>query len=201
MKQANIHGVVLADRIFPDVSLSKDILLVFSGALLLILCAQIKFPLYPVPVTGQTFGVLLVAALLGRKRGSASMITYLSFGSVGLPVFANGASGFSAFLGPTAGYLVGFVIAAFLVGWLCEKGWYRHFITTTLSMIFGMLVIYSFGVAWLSQFVEWRLVFYVGVAPFLIGDVLKIALATLILPIGWRFIGHVNYKKKAKQMD
>jgi biotin transport system substrate-specific component len=110
-------------------------------------------------------------------------------GAMGLPVFAGGMAGLARFVGPTAGYLLGFVVAAFVVGSLSERGWDRKPWTTAASMIIGNGIIYAFGVAWLWRFVGWEAVLNAGVVPFLPGDALKIALATILLPSGWRIIG------------
>jgi biotin transport system substrate-specific component len=142
-----------------------------------------------VPITGQTLAVLLLGALLGIKRGSIAVVGYLGLGASGLPVFAGGASGVARLVGPTSGYLLGFVAAAVVVGWLSERGWDRHIGTTALAMVAGNLVIYLFGGAWLAQFVGWQRVLGLGVLPFLVGDVVKIGLAALALPLGWSLIG------------
>jgi biotin transport system substrate-specific component len=163
-----------------------------GGAAALAVLAQVQIPLQPVPVTGQTFGVLLVGALYGSRRGSLSMLTYLVMGAAGLPVFAGGAAGPAHFVGPTGGYLVGFVAAAWLVGRLAERGWDRKVPSTALAMSLGTLLIYVPGVAWLSTFVGWGRVLQLGMFPFLLGDVLKVALAALTLPRGWRLIGRLG---------
>jgi biotin transport system substrate-specific component len=179
----------LADRAWPQLSLHRDILLILTGALLVALCSRVEIPLRPVPITGQTFGVLLVGALLGSRRGAMSLLSYLALGAAGFPVFASGAYGPARFFGPTGGYLAGFVLAAALVGWLSERGWDRRSLTTILAMALGMLVIYACGVTWLAHFVGWGQVLTVGVFPFLLGDSFKIALAALALPLGWTLTG------------
>ena len=189
MNRATHQRLVLVDTVWPAESLRRDIILILTGALLVALCSRVEIPLQPVPVTGQTFGVLLVGALLGSRRGAMSMLSYLALGAAGFPVFASGAYGPARFLGPTGGYLAGFVLAAALVGWLSERGWDRRVITTTLAMALGMLVIYTCGVTWLAHFVGWGQVLTVGVFPFLLGDGLKIALAALALPFGWTLTG------------
>jgi biotin transport system substrate-specific component len=163
--------------------------LIIVGALLTALCSQIEIPLQPVPITGQTFGVLLVGALLGTRRGGISMLAYVGMGAVGLPVFAGGAAGVSRLAGPTGGYLAGFAVAAAVVGFLSRYGWDRHVVTTGLAMGLGTLTIYLFGVVWLSRFVGWSRVLPTGVAPFLIGDAVKLVLAAVALPWAWKFIG------------
>ena len=189
MNSATHRRLVWVDTVWPALSLRRDIILILTGALLVALCAHIEIPLQPVPITCQTFGVLLAGALLGSRRGAMSMLTYLALGASGFPVFASGAYGPARFFGPTGGYLAGFVIAAALVGWLSERGWDRLVVTTALAMTLGMLVIYACGVAWLAHFVGWGQVLSVGVFPFLLGDGFKIALAALALPFGWTLTG------------
>ncbi|HZA45488.1 MAG TPA: biotin transporter BioY [Rubrobacter sp.] len=150
------------------------------------LTAQVEIPLWPVPLTLQTLGVLFTGAVLGGRRGALALLLYLAEGAVGLPVFAGGASGVAYMLGPTGGYLVGFVLAAGLVGWLAERGWDRRLVWTALAMAIGNLVIYALGVAWLAVFLgdpETALV--KGMLIFIVGDLIKIAIATMALPGGW----------------
>lgn len=180
-----------ADRFRPRrLSLLYDVALILGGAWLVAISAQIavRLPFSPVPVTGQTFAVLLVGALLGSRRGGLSMLTYLGQGLAGLPVFANGGSGPAYVSGPTGGYLIGFVAAAFVVGWLAEHHWDRHALTTALAMLLGNLVIYFCGVMWLSSFVGIENAWSAGLVPFIAGDVVKIGLAAALLPSGWRFV-------------
>jgi biotin transporter BioY len=141
-----------------------------------------------VPITGQTFAVLLIGAVLGSRRGALSILLYLGWGAMGLPVFSGGGGGIATLAGPTGGYLAGFVPAAFLVGWLCERGWDRSLWTAGLAMVLGNIVIYFFGLLWLAGFVGWDQVVALGLAPFILGDVLKIILAALALPGGWALI-------------
>ncbi len=189
MSQTTAQNTVLIDRLWPGIGAFRTFVCIAMGCLLVALVARIEIPLYPVPITGQTFGVLIVAALLGRIRGTTCIISYLALGATGLPVFAGGHSGITAFFGPTAGYLFGFVLAAALVGSLCEIGWDRKFWTTVYAMSLGMVVIYASGVIWLSRFVGWEQVLAVGIIPFLIGDAIKVALAAVILPNGWALLG------------
>jgi biotin transport system substrate-specific component len=174
--------------------IGREVALVLGGSLLIGLSAQLKvvLPFTPVPITGQTFAVLLLGALYGSKRGPATVLTYLALGVIGLPVFAGGAYGIARLVGPTGGYLVGFLAAAFVVGWLSELGWDRQPWTAAISMSIGSAVIYGAGVLWLSRFVGWEAVLSTGVLPFLPGDAVKIALATILLPTGWRLIGRFH---------
>ncbi len=171
-------------------ALLYDAALVLAGSLFVALCAQFAIPLpfSPVPVTGQTLAVLTVGVLLGSRRGSLALLTYLAEGALGLPVLAGGAAGLSRLTGPTGGYLIGFVAAAFLVGWLAEQGWDRRFESTLLAMVLGNVVIYACGLPWLGRFVGVEQVFTLGLWPFLPGDLGKILLATASLPWGWRLL-------------
>lgn len=180
--------LVLVDAAWPRKDWRRLAFLVVVGSLLIALLAQMEIPLQPVPITGQTFGVLLVGALLGSRLGAVTVLTYLAWGVVGLPVFAGGSSGLARFVGSTGGYLVGFVGAAFLVGWLSERGWDRRVLSTAVAMLLGTILIYLPGIAWLSRFVGWDRVLELGLAPFVIGDLLKVALAALALPIAWTIV-------------
>ena len=182
---------VMIDAVWPAVGIWRESALIVAGCLLIALAAhlQVLLPFSPVPVTGQTFAVLFLGALYGSRRGPATVVTYLMLGAMGLPVFAGGLAGLARFVGPTAGYLLGFVVAAFVVGSLSERGWDRKPWTSAASMIIGNGIIYALGVAWLWRFVGWEAVLNAGVVPFLPGDALKIALATILLPSGWRIIG------------
>lgn len=186
------HGMVLTDRLVPGIGVRREVLMVALGTVLVALCSRMEVPLQPVPITGQTFGVLLVGALLGARRGAQALAGYLGLGVAGLPLFATGAPGIAHLLGPTGGYLIGFVAAAWLVGWLSERGWDRHVVGAAAAMILGNLVIYAAGSAWLAGFVGPSKVFALGIAPFLFGDALKVALAALLLPTAWRFAGRAS---------
>jgi biotin transporter BioY len=184
-----MQRTTLVDSIVRPTGLIWEIALIVAGSLLVALTAQIKIPLWPVPVTGQTFGVLLVGAFLGRRAG-ISLLLYLLEGALGLPVFAGGAAGFAYLTGPTGGFLLGFVAAAFVVGWLAEQGWDRRVETAVLAMLLGNLVIYLLGLPWLAVFTGWADVLPLGLIPFIPGDVVKVILAALALPWGWRIAPH-----------
>ncbi len=166
------HSLTLSQALFPQTGLLRNALLVLAGSGLVALSAQIeiRLPFTPVPITGQTFGVLLVGALLGSRRGAAALVLYLLEGTSGLPFFAGGGSGPAHLSGPTGGYLVGFAAAAFLVGWLAEREWDRRPSTTFLAMALGNGVIYLFGLLWLARFVPSDLLLTAGILPFLPGD-------------------------------
>lgn len=194
--------MVYADLLRPTVRRSAwvyDVALVLAGSWLIALSAQVAVPLpfSPVPVTGQTAAVLLVGALLGSRRGSLAVLVYIAQGAAGLPVFAGGAFGLSRVLGPTGGYLLGFVAAAFLVGLLAERGWDRRPLTTAAAMALGNVVIYTVGALWLAVFVGGlRQALAVGVVPFLPGDLLKIAVAAILLPAGWKLLGWSSHSPR-----
>ena len=172
--------------------LAVDAALVLGGALLVAGAAQIAFklPFTPVPVTGQTFAVLLVGSSLGAVRGAASLSLYLALGAAGLPFYAQGASGASQISSPSGGYLVGFVAAAALTGALAQRGWDRRFATSVSAMLTGNVVIYLFGLVWLAHSLQTGLerTLELGLYPFVPGDVLKLYLAAAVLPTAWRLI-------------
>ena len=160
---------------------------IVAGSLLVALSAQfeVELPVSPVPITGQTFAVLLVGAAYGSRLGAATLGAYLLEGVGGMPVFAGGGSGWAAIDGPTGGYLLGFVAAAFAVGWLAERGWDRNPLTTAVAMVLGNVIIYAAGVTQLQNFVGWENVWRFGVRDFLAGDSVKILLAAGVLPGAW----------------
>ena len=169
--------------------LELPVLLAFN--LLLAGCAYvtIHLPFSPVPITGQTFGVLLVAMALGRTRGTAVVAAYVMEGALGLPVFAGGTTGPAILVGPTGGYLLGFVAAAAVVGFLADRGWSRTLGLSLLAMTIGTAIIFAVGLAQLSLFVPADLLLATGFTPFLIGGAIKIALAGGVLPAVWSFLG------------
>lgn len=178
----------LALAFVPDRALARA-LLVLGGTLLLALSAQVAVPLpfSPVPVTGQTFAVLLVGAALGARLGAATVLLYLAEGAAGLPVFAPGPTvGIARLAGPTGGYLAGFVLAAFVVGLLAERGWDRRIPTAIAAMLAGEAVIYAVALPLLARFVPAERLLDAGLWPFVAGDLYKLALAALALPLAWR---------------
>ena len=163
-----------------------DAALVVLFSALVGLTAQGEIPLWPVPLTLQTLGVLFTGTLLGGRRGALALLLYLAEGAVGLPVFAGGASGIVYMLEPTGGYLAGFVVAAGVVGWLAERGWDRQLVWTMIAMALGNLVIYALGVPWLAVFLgDLQDALIQGMLIFIPGDLIKIAVAVLVLPSGW----------------
>lgn len=182
---------VLADAL--PRSAVRNLALVLGGAAFVGLAAQIAVPLpfTPVPVTGQTFAVLLTAAALGTWRGLASLLTYALLGLAGVPWFAEGSSAFSGgVLTVSFGYVIGFIAAAGVVGWLAARGNTRTPLRTAGLMALGSLIIYAFGATWLALAIDVPLSTAVslGVTPFVLGDLLKIALAAGLFPLAWRAV-------------
>ncbi len=181
----------LLDRTFPQVDRRlRDVGLVLGGSLFVAVMAQVRIPLpfTPVPLTGQTLAVLLIGAALGPRKGAASLLLYLVQGLIGLPFFAGGTSGSAVVLGPTGGYLVGFIAAAALVGLLAERGMDRHLRGSLQVFLAGELVIYLCGVAWLSLSLGLERALVAGFLPFLPGDAIKLVLAALALPAAWKLV-------------
>jgi biotin transport system substrate-specific component len=181
----------LSTRYFPyTAAWLRDLSLIVFGALLVAALAQVIIPLpfTPVPITGQTFAVLLVGAALGSKRGAASLVLYTVMGALGLPFFAGGVSGLVYLSGPTLGYLIGFIAAAYDIGLLTERGLERSVRTSLVPFLVGTLVIYIFGAGWLAVQFGIAKALTLGVFPFIVGDAIKLVLAALALPAAWKLV-------------
>ena len=168
----------------------RNVVLAVMGSLLIWASAKIYVPLYPVPITMQTFAVLAVGMAYGWRLGAASVLFYLAEGAAGLPVFAGTAEpGLAILTGSTGGYLFGFILAAAACGWLAERGWDRNIVTTALAMYIGNVLIYIPGLLWLGNVLGWENpILAWGLTPFILGDVMKLALAAAVLPLAWRFV-------------
>ncbi|MEE8443333.1 MAG: biotin transporter BioY [Dehalococcoidia bacterium] len=159
-----------------------DATLIVGYAALTGLAAQVKVYINPaVPITGQTFAVLLAGAALGSKRGGASMLFYLMMGIAGVPVFASG----GAISGASRGYLLGFVVAAVIVGYLVERGWARNPVKLVAAMLAGEVAIYACGLPWLAFYVPANKVLPWGLNDFIIGDIIKLLMAAFGVPLAW----------------
>ena len=170
-----------------SLTIMAQICLLVCGVTALAVSAHIKIPFYPVPLTMQTLVVLLIGMSYGSRLGGATVLAYLGAGAAGAPVFAGGA-GIIYFAGPTGGYLAGFFVAAITLGFLAERGWARSFVTTALSMVIGIALIYACGVTWLSQLIGFEKAVSFGILPFLYGDALKLVIASLGMPFAWSFL-------------
>jgi biotin transport system substrate-specific component len=199
--------LVLADLALPTGTAARAVLnvvLVLAGTALVAGLAQLIIPTQPIPFTGQTLGVLLVGAALGPLRGAASLGLYLVLGLVGVPVYApqpdgSHLTGATAFAAPSFGYLVGFVVAATIVGFLSRLAWDRNVLKMVLSFAIGSIVIYTFGVGGLmiSLGLDFPTAVLIGVVPFLIGDAIKALIAAGLLPGSWKLISLAEKKTRA----
>ena len=184
---ASVRTLTLADAALPRADFLRNALLIVGASLATALAARIAIPLpwTPVPLTGQTFAVLLTGMVLGSRRGFLALALYLAEGAAGLPVFAGGGAGPAALLGPTGGYLIAFPLAAAVTGLLAERGWDRRMLSTLAAMLIGSCVIFAGGLAWLARFVPPAQLLGMGLIPFLPGDVAKALLAALAFPFAW----------------
>lgn len=199
------QGVLtLSHALVPERTLLNDVLLVLAGSAVVALFAQLTIPLYPVPITGQTFAVLLVGAALGSKRGGLALLAYIGEGLAGLPVYQAGNSawvlnrfGEPYIRGSTVGYLVGFVLAAFVVGWLVERYQMDRAPSRMLVlMLVGNVVLYVPGLLWLQMWLTAHEValsaWQAGLLPFLPGDALKLMAAAIVGPAGWDLVRSIR---------
>ena len=187
-----VGSPTLADRFFAR-RLLTDLILLGAGAALVALSAQLTVPLWPVPITAQTLAAFLVGATLGALRGGLSLALYVLVGALGAPVFSEGNSGFDALLGNDGGFLIGFIPAAALAGWLAERRWDRRLPTALAAFGLAAVVPYVFGLPWLAFWLgqngyanDLVAVLEAGLFPFVIGALLKVVLAALLLRLAWR---------------
>jgi biotin transport system substrate-specific component len=185
--------LTLRDAFVGRSSSVRTLAVIVGGAGLIAACAQISIPLgfTPVPITGQTFAVLLVGAGLGSVAGTASTLLYVALGAVGLPVYADHTHGWHIVTSASGGYLVGFIAAAALTGALAERRWDRRFSSSLGALLTGNVVIYLFGVGWLAHEAHFSFATALekGLYPFVPGDVLKMYLAAAMLPAAWKLAG------------
>ena len=194
---ADERGLTIGDFLVP-VSVGerlstrlRHVILIALGAAVIALSARLVIPTIPVPFTGQTLAVLLVGGALGFRRGSAAVLLYLAIGALGAPIYAESKAGLAVIGGPTGGYLIGFVVAAGLVGRLAELGWDRRLPGALVAMTVGTAVIYAIGVPWLkvTTGLPWSEAVAVGMTQFLIWDLAKACIAGATFPIAWWLIG------------
>jgi biotin transport system substrate-specific component len=187
----------LADRIFAR-SVVTDLALIASGTALTALSAQVIIPMYPVPFTMQTFVVLIVGSTLGTTRGTLSMLLYAVLGLVGLPIFGGASSGAAVLFGASGGYIIGFIFAAALTGWLAQSNWDKKFLGAAVSFVAGGVVIFAFGLMGLSMSLHLGLqdTLAGGLYPFAITEVLKAALATALIPSTWKLVKWIDNTRK-----
>lgn len=185
----------LADRMVSRTRV-MDVALIVAGAALTAVSAQITVPLWPVPVTGQTLAVLLVGVSLGAVRGGLSMLLYAMLGVVGLPVFSESSSGWNIVAGPTGGYIIGFIFAAIVTGWLAQREWDRKLLRACVAFLAGSIVTFAFGLPWLATYLgavgapnDLNSVLAAGLYPFIVGGVVKSVLGAGIITLAWVVVG------------
>jgi biotin transport system substrate-specific component len=193
------RGLTIADFFVPIEigerlnSRVRDIVLVIAGAFFIYLTSLVVIPIQgnPVPITGQTFGVLLVGGGLGLRRGLAAVTLYVLLGIVGLPFFAEGKGGMAVIWGASGGYLIGFIAMGAVVGRLAELGWDRKFVGALGAMLVGSIVLYAIALPWLKNVtgMSWQQTIQTGLVPYLFGDALKAILAAVLFPVAWWVVG------------
>jgi len=188
----SIATTTLRTAVFPRSTVLTNTAFVITGVAFLSLLAQIAIPVpgSPVPVTGQTLGVLLLATSYGATLGTTTFFTYLLIGALGAPVFANGGSGIERIVGATGGYLVGMLLTSALLGYLGGRKWDQKFRTALPAMLLGNALTFGLGLLWLHQYTgkDWAWTISAGFTPFIIGEILKIAIAGTSLPLIWQFV-------------
>jgi biotin transport system substrate-specific component len=195
--EAAVRPGTLVDAVVPcgtrSAAFARDALLVVSGAALVAGAAQVTIPWDPVPLTGQTFAVLLVGGLLGVWRAVAALTLYWVVGALGAPIFSDAAGGWDAATAPSGGYIIGFIVAAAVVGWFCERGADRSVLAMFGVLFLGNVIIYAFGLPWLAESnigvdgadFGWANAWTYGAKPFIAGDIVKLLAVAGLLPAGW----------------
>tara|TARA_B100000686_G_scaffold309331_1_gene351141 strand:- start:32 stop:607 length:576 start_codon:yes stop_codon:yes gene_type:complete len=180
---------VLIDTLLPTNGIKtvyKNIFLVLFGTLLLAVSSKVQVPFWPVPMTMQTFIVFIIGMTYGPKLAFLTLLAYLFEGSLGLPVFAKG-GGIAYLIGPTAGYLYGMTIAAFVIGLFSQKGFAKSYLKSLLALLIGTIIIFTLGVAYLGSIIGYEKALAAGLYPFIISELFKIFLATMLIPTIWKY--------------
>jgi biotin transport system substrate-specific component len=189
---SHVSAPTLAVALWPTANARwRAVLLALAGSALLTLSAKVQVPFWPVPMTMQTYVVLVLGMAMGARLGAATIALYLAEGAIGLPVFAGTPEkglGVAYMMGPTGGYLLGFLIAGTLVGWLAERGWDRGWPRALAAMTLGHAVLFFFGVAWLGTFVGAEKAIALGLTPFWAATIAKTLLGVATLPLAWKIL-------------
>lgn len=188
----NTPNLTLADQLWPTSTLNwtRAVLLAVLGTAIVALAAHVSVPMLPVPMTLQTLAVLAIGAAFGSRLGAATLALYAVEGAAGLPVFSPTADGYPGITGPTGGYIIGFILAAGLVGWFAERGWDRSLPKMLFASVLGGTILYVPGLAWLSTFVGgFAKAIEYGLPPFIMGDLVKAAIAAIGFPAVWHLLG------------
>ena len=170
-----------------QVSIIGKLIVLLLGVTILSLSAHFKVPFYPVPMTLQTLVVLLIGMSYGLHLGGATILSYLLLGAFGAPVFSGGV-GFVYLVGPTGGYLVGFFVAAAVLGFLTERGMGQNWVTSAVLAVIGTVIIYALGLSWLTSIIGFEKAVQFGLMPFVFGDCLKMVIVTLSIPLAWKLL-------------
>lgn len=202
------HRPVLADLIARPSSRARafavDAGLVLAGAALVAVLAQVSIPLWPVPITGQTLGVIVVGAALGARRGAAALVTYMLIGLAGLPVFADFTGSLAAVAKPSFGFVIGFVFSAYVAGWFAERAWDRRPVLAFAGFAAASAVPFVFGIPYMAvvlnvamgldlSFVQ---ILEAGLFPFIVGGLVKAAIAALAIPGAWALVRRADARKR-----
>ena len=192
---------VLADRLFSR-GIVMDSVLVAAGAAVTAIAAQVVVPIWPVPITGQTLAVLLVGSSLGALRGALAMVLYAVLGVVGLPVFSDASSGIGVVLGPSGGYIVGFILSAAFTGWIAQRSWDRRILRAILAFLGGTVLTYAVGLPWLSFVLGLNLfeTLEAGLFPFIVGGIIKMLIAAGIITVGWTYIDREDRRRASAEL-
>jgi biotin transport system substrate-specific component len=181
-----MNASLLSDRLWPATGLARNAVLAVVGSLIVAAAAQVNVPMAPVPLTLQSLAVLMIGAAYGSRLGAATMALYALQGAIGLPVFAGFKSGVML---ASFGYVLGFIAAAYVVGYLAERGWDKSILKMFAAMLIGAAVLYVPGLIWLSAWIGWDQALQYGLLPFLMGDLVKAAVAALGFPAAWALLG------------
>lgn len=205
------YGTIV-DRVVPRGqskagTLTRDIILILAGTAFVSLLAQVSIPWHPVPFTGQTLAVLLVGGVLGALRGALSLALYFAIAALGAPVLSDQSGGWDVVTGATGGYIIGFILAAGVVGWLCSRGADRRVVPMILALVLGNILIYAVGIPWLASWTPpgadaafgWSQAWTFGFEPFVFGDAIKLVLAAALLPAGWALLQRTGFGKEREQ--
>jgi biotin transport system substrate-specific component len=176
----------LLSTLWPKSQALHKAALVALGVVILTLASKVQVPFWPVPMTLQTLAVLMIAATSGARLGTATVLAWLALGAAGAPVFAGAAGGPAYMMGPTGGYLAGFLVAAFVVGQLADRGYGRTLASALVMLLAGEVVIYALGLAWLSAFTGAEKAITLGLVPFIPAEILKLALGAALLTAAWK---------------
>ena len=185
-------STTLANRLWPEAATQnwlRNAGLAVIGTLIVAAAAHISVPMLPVPMTLQTLAVLAIGAAFGARLGAATLALYAIEGAAGLPVFSPTADGYPGIIGPTGGYIIGFILAAGLVGWFAEKGWDRSIPKMLVACVLGGAILYVPGLAWLATYIGAEGAVKFGLLPFIAGDLVKAAIAALAFPLLWTLLG------------